>query len=284
MLFRTSTMDILSYIILFSVIGGVLSLVGGVLLLSNRKTADSLARYATPFAGGALLAAVFLDLLPEGIEVDSANTVLIATLVGILLFFLAEGFLQWFHHHHEHSNNNHDPKISLIVVGDTLHNALDGVAIAASFMISIPTGIVATIAIAAHEIPQEIGDFGLLLSKGMNRKKILLVNLLSAVATVIAAVITYVIGQNGRLPTGALLGLSAGFLLYIATSDIIPTIHAHNSKKYGFKLQAILLLLGVLVVGLATGLAHKYINSSHKPNENVCLNIPVESIDGFCSV
>lgn len=263
-------MDTLGYIILFSGLGGVLSLVGGVLLLSNHKTAKSLARYATPFAGGALLAAVFLDLLPEGIEADSVETVLMATLVGILLFFLAEGFLQWFHHHHEHADHEHDPKVSLVIVGDTLHNALDGVAIAASFMISIPTGIVTTIAVASHEIPQEIGDFGLLLSKGLGRRKVLLANLLSAVATVVAAVLTYVIGKNNGLPIGVLLGLSAGFLLYIATSDVIPTIHGHTSKKYGFKLQAGLLILGVLVVGLATSLAHNYIDSGHDSVEQIC--------------
>lgn len=258
-------MSTFEYIVLFSLIGGILSLVGGFLLLSNRKHADLLARYATPFSGGALLAAVFLDLLPEGIEVGSAETVLLATLGGILVFFIAEGFLQWFHHHHVHSDHSHDPKVSLIIVGDTLHNALDGVAIAASFMISIPTGIVTTIAIATHEIPQEIGDFGLLLSKGLSRKKVLLANLLSAVATVIAAIITYLIGRDDGLPIGVLLGLSAGFLLYIALSDIIPTIHSRKNNKSGFKLQAFLLLLGALIVGLVTNLAHDYISNGHQP-------------------
>lgn len=268
-------MDTFGYIILFSTLGGLLSLVGGVLLLSKRKVAKSLARYATPFAGGALLAAVFLDLLPEGIEADSAETVLLATLVGILLFFFAEGFLQWFHHHHEHTDS-HDSKISLVIVGDTLHNALDGVAIATSFMISIPTGIVTTFAVAMHEIPQEIGDFGLLLQKGLSRRKVLLANLLSAVATVVAAIFTYLIGKNNDLPIGVLLGLSAGFLLYIATSDVIPTIHSHNSKKYGFKLQAFLLIMGVITVGLATHLTHGFVSKNHEPTINNCVNFDQE--------
>lgn len=273
-------MNTLSYIIIFSVIGGVLSLIGGFILLSSQKSATKLAKYATPFAGGALLAAVFLDLLPEGIDVDSADTVLVATLGGILIFFLAEGFLQWFHHHHEHSDHTHDPKVSLIIVGDTLHNALDGVAIAASFMISIPTGIVTTIAIAAHEIPQEIGDFGLLVSKGLSRKKVLLANLLSAVTTVFAATITYLIGKDNGLPTGILLGLSAGFLLYIALSDIIPAIHSRNNKKFSFKLQAFLLIMGVTIVGIATNLAHDFINNGqHSDNDDCKVSVNLNCTD-----
>lgn len=255
-------MDTLTYIIVFSLLGGVVSLIGGLILLSNKQAAKNLARYATPFAGGALLAAVFLDLLPEGIDVGDSKQVLLAALIGIVTFFLAEGFLHWFHHHHEHEDKK-DPKVWLIVAGDTLHNALDGVAIAASFLVSIPTGVVTTIAVAAHEIPQEIGDFGLLLGKGMRRKEVLLVNVLSALATTLAAVVTYVVGSERGLPLGVLLGLSAGFLLYIATSDVIPTIHQKAARKNLFDIQAVLLIAGVLVVGFATSLAHKYIDPGH---------------------
>lgn len=255
-------MNTLTYIIIFSLLGGVVSLFGGALLLSNKKNAQKLALYATPFAGGALLAAVFLDLLPEGIEVEEPGYVLAATLFGIVVFFLAEGFLHWFHHHHEHGKE--DPRKWLVVAGDTLHNALDGVAIAASFMISIPTGVVTTIAVAAHEIPQEIGDFGLLLSKGMSRKKVLLVNFVSALATLAAALVTYWIGSNSTLPLGVLLGLSAGFLLYIAMSDIIPAIHARQSSRRLFDIKALLLVLGVLVVGVITSFAHQYIDAGHE--------------------
>lgn len=254
-------------VIIFSVAGGVLSLVGGLLLLSRQKSAEALAKYATPFAAGALLAAVFLDLLVEGIEKSPTDTVLVATLIGILGFFLAERFLRWFHHHHEHEDKHHDPSTSLIIAGDTLHNALDGVAIASAFLISVPTGIVTTLAVAAHEIPQEIGDFGLLLSKGMNRKKVLLVNLFSAFATVAAAVITFAIGSADKLPVGLLLGLSAGFLLYIAMSDIIPTIHEQSAQKSLFNIQPLLLIIGVAVVGLAITLAHSYIEPEHTHEE-----------------
>lgn len=248
-------------VIFFSLIGGAFSLIGGILLLSRKKWAEGLAAYATPFAAGALLAAVFLDLFKEGLEQSSTDTVMLAALAGILLFFFAERFLHWFHHHHQHGKS--DPSVPLIVVGDTLHNALDGVAIAAAFLVSVPTGIVTTLAVAAHEIPQEVGDFGLLLSKGMSRKKVLLVNLISALATVLLAVVTFALGSSNKLPIGLLLGLSAGFLLYVALSDIIPTIHEASKKKRLLDLQPFLLLLGVVTVGVAIQLAHHFINGNH---------------------
>lgn len=243
------------HIIFFSLIGGIFSLLGGMLLLSRRRFAEKLAKYATPFAAGALLSAVFLDLLIEGVEETGAKTVFISALLGILLFFFAERFLRWFHHHHEHQDRQLDPTVGLIVIGDTVHNALDGIAIAAAFLISVPTGIVTTIAVAAHEIPQEIGDFGLLLAKGMRRRSVLLVNVFSALATTVAALITFALGSENQLPLGVLLGLVAGFLLYIAMSDIIPTIHEGTPSRKLFNWQTAMLVLGVLVVWAVTSLA-----------------------------
>lgn len=253
-------MDLLPIVIFFSLIGSVVSLAGGALLLSKHTFADKLARYATPFAAGALLAAVFLDLLPEGIAEDEPSVVLIWALAGILLFFFLERFLTWFHHHHEHQYSEHQASKSLIVIGDTIHNALDGVAIAAAFMVSVPVGIVTTFAIAAHEIPQEIGDFGLLLSKGMSRRRVLSVSLLSALATTVAAVATILIGNATSIPIGPLLGISAGFLLYIAMSDVIPTIHEQIPKKRLFDVRPALLLLGTFVVALTIMVAERFID------------------------
>ncbi|MEK7602836.1 MAG: ZIP family metal transporter [Patescibacteria group bacterium] len=251
------------HVIVYSMLGGVVSLVGGILLLRREKSAKALAEYATPFAAGALLAAVFLDLLKEGVNDGEAENVLLAALGGILVFFVAERFLHWFHHHHEHEGKLTDPTTGLIVLGDTLHNALDGVAIAAAFLISVPTGIVTTLAVAAHEIPQEIGDFGLLLHKGMSRNKVLLVNIISALATTFMAVITFALGSTESLPNGILLGVSAGFLLYIAMSDIIPSIHENAPKKKLLDWQPILLIIGVVVVGLMINVTHKYIDVGH---------------------
>lgn len=262
-IYYLSLMANIETIIFFSMLGGVVSLIGGAILLSRKKWAEKLAKYATPFAGGALLSAVFLDLIKEGVEIGEAETVLYGTLIGIVFFFLLEGFFHGFHHHHEHEGGTRSRNKWLIIIGDTAHNALDGVAIAASFLISVPTGIVTTIAVAAHEIPQEIGDFGLLLSKGMSRSRVLLVNFISALSTVLFAVITFLIGSEDKIPVALLLGLSAGFLLYIALSDVIPAIHNQYNKKREFRIQAMLLLLGVLVVGLVTTAAHQYIDAGH---------------------
>ncbi len=253
----------IGHIIIFSLLGGVISLLGGVILLSKKSWADNLARYATPFAAGALLSAVFLDLLTEGVEQAAPQTVMLAALIGMITFFFAERFLHWFHHHHQDDETHVDATTSLVIVGDTLHNALDGVAIAASFLISVPTGIITTLAVAAHEIPQEIGDFGLLLKKGMSRRKVILVNIASAFATLITAVITFWLGNDAHLPIGVLLGVSAGFLLYIAASDIIPTIHEETKTNTLLDIRPFLLVLGAVVVGLSINIAHTYIDTDH---------------------
>lgn len=251
------------HIIIFSLLGGIFSLVGGVILLSKKSWADRLATYATPFAAGSLLAAVFLDLLNEGVEKAAPYTVFVSALVGMILFFFAERFLHWFHHHHDEKETHRDATTGLVIVGDTLHNAMDGVAIAASFLVSVPTGIITTIAVAAHEIPQEIGDFGLLLKKGLSRKKVLLVNALSALATLVLALLTFWLGSETNLPIGVLLGLSAGFLLYIAASDIIPSIHDEVPKNKLFDIRPVLLVLGAVLVGITINVAHKYIDADH---------------------
>ena len=209
-----------------------------------------------PFAAGALLAAVFLDLFSEGLEQNSADVVMTAALIGILLFFMAERFIRWFHHHHQHGQKS--PTVPLLITGDVVHNLLDGVAIAAAFMISIPTGIITTLAVAAHEIPQEVGEFGVLLSKGMSRRRVIIVNIFSSLVATGAAIATYFIGQTETLPLGIIFGLSAGFLLYVALSDIIPSLHENHNKKTLFDLEPVFLILGVVVVGAAGYLVHGF--------------------------
>lgn len=243
--------DTLMLVILFSLIGGVFSLVGGFLLLSNRRLALKLVKYVTPFAAGALLAAAFVDLLPEAVTGSNASTGLQMTLVGIIIFFLLERFIRWFHHHHGHEKRKLDATVPLIVLGDTVHNFIDGVAIAAAFLIDVNTGMVTTFAVAAHEIPQEVGDFGLLLEKGLSRRQVIKINVISALATTVAAAIFYVLGQAVTIPLGAILGLVAGFFIYIAVSDIIPAIHQREGQRLA-GWQTAMLIIGVLVVGFAS--------------------------------
>ena len=248
-------------LIVAAVFGSIISLIGGVYLLYGKWGAKKLQRIAVPFAAGALLAAAFVDLLPEAMEGSDAHVISIVLLLSFLAFFLLERMLSWFHHHHEHEHDAGSVRTrnsALIVIGDTLHNFIDGLAIGASFLVSPATGIVTTIAIAAHEIPQEIGDFGLLLSKGMRRRKVLLVNILSALATVVAAVLVYGMGDALPVSQPILLAITAGFFIYIAASDIVPTIHAEPKRKVA-NVQAAVLIAGVVFVGITTTVAHQYI-------------------------
>lgn len=266
-------MATLTQVILFSLIGGVFSLIGGVTLLSNKTVAKNLAKYATPFAAGALLAAAFIDLLPESGHSGDFERGLAGALLGIIGFFLLEKFLKWFHHHHEHESDKADPSASLIVIGDTIHNFIDGIAIGAAFLVSIPTGVVATIAVAAHEIPQEIGDFGLLLKKRVSRKNVVMINIFSALATTVGAVLFFQAGNSYSIQLDFILGLVAGFFIYIAVSDIIPSIHRSEAKIIAGS-QTLMLLLGVIVVSFLIIQLHKYIEVEN--NSESLSNVPLK--------
>ena len=245
------SMEQLPIVLFWSLIGGVVSLLGGVALLGSRARREAIARWALPFGAGALLAAAFFDLLPEAIHAGVAENVLPWALGGFLAFFVLERTIHWFHHHHGHGDAGHTEgrdaaQRSLIILGDSVHNLIDGVGIGAAFLIDIPTGIVTSLAVAAHEIPQEIGDFGFLLSRGMSPKRTIIVNLLSSLATVVGATGVYLLGSQVDIPLSSILALTAGFFIYIAASDIIPDIHERPHAEANK--QAAMLLLGVVVV------------------------------------
>ncbi len=243
-------MSTLGQILLFTFFGSIVSLLGGVLLLFKKNLATKISDYLAAFAAGALLGTAFFDLLPEALDGEtSTDTVLGWTLAGILLFFLLERFIHWFHHHHEHEGETTKPTGTLIILGDSVHNFIDGVVIAITFLINPAVGVVTTLAVGAHEIPQEIGDFGILLKAGYSRKKVLWYNVLSACTAFAGALITYWIGPSIEAYLPILLGVTAGFFIYIATSDLIPEIHAWGKKKLAVA-ESFLLLGGVIVVGV----------------------------------
>jgi zinc and cadmium transporter len=255
-------------LLIASTAGSLVSLVGGIYLIYGTVGAIKLQKAAVPFAAGALLAAAFLDLLPEALSDHMHERTLAITLIGFLAFFVLERSLSWFHHHHD-ENEKHDHtsrNVWLIIIGDTLHNLIDGLAIGASFLISPATGIVTTVAIAAHEIPQEMGDFGLMLSKGMRRRRILAVNAISALATVVGAIVIYGFEDQLHIPETSLLALTAGFFIYIAASDIIPVIHAEKKKRLA-NIQTIILIFGVIFVGVTSSYAHSFIEPGHSETE-----------------
>jgi len=244
-------MDLL-LLIIASLAGGLFSLIGGVLLLNKRVKLDTIMLLAMPFGAGALLGAAFLGVLPEALHQvhdigGDESSILLWALVGFAIFFVMERTIRWFHRHHEHGGvNSHK---SLIVIGDTIHNAIDGVAIGAAFLVNPALGIATAVAVAAHEIPQEIGDFGILISKGMKRSKVLIVNVLSSLATLVAALVVYSLGDIVTPIVPMLLAAVAGFFIYIAASDIIPDIHEQPQKRAN--IQAALLLVGIMIIPAA---------------------------------
>lgn len=247
------------FLLLLATIGSVVSLAGGFLLLVNIKLASKLAKFSGPFAAGALIVAVFFDLLPEAISYSerSAEYILGWTLVGVAIFFILERRLRWFHHHHEHGADGASRTLPLmLIVGDTVHNAIDGAAIAFAYLANPALGVVTTIAVSFHEIPQEIGDFGLLLKFGWGRKKIVLANVISALATVIMATFVYFAGSGHLALVAPALALSAGMLLYIALSDILPTVHEKQPSRKWLDSANLLFVSGMVVVYLAVLVAH----------------------------
>lgn len=239
----------LVFLILATVIGSLLSFVGGLLLLRFKKRRQQALLLTLPFGAGALLAAAFFDLLPESFELGDPADMLLWALVGFTAFFMLERLASWFHHHHDHKDTSRNaPQRQLIIIGDILHNAIDGLAIGAAFVVSIPTGIITTLAVSAHEIPKELGTFALLLARGWKDKTVLIANLLTALATVIAAVTVFLLGTAGELSIGPLLALTAGFFIYIAASDIIPDIH-EQPRRIG-TIQALTLVVGIVAVGI----------------------------------
>lgn len=237
------------YLIIATIAGSVLSLLGGILLLGAKRRRDLAILLTLPFGAGALLAAAFFDLLPESFDYGNPRTLLLWTLAGFSFFFVLERTASWFHHHHEHDDEQ-DKNVQqrrLIVFGDIMHNAIDGLAIGAAFTVSIPTGIITTLAVSAHEIPKELGTFALLLSRGWRDRIVILANLATAVATIVVALATYLLGTDQHVPVGPLLALTAGFFIYVAASDIIPEIH-EQPRRTG-TLQAGMLIGGIVIVG-----------------------------------
>lgn len=275
-------MDVLT-VLFWTLIGSVFSLIGGMLLVGNKKLREKAIRYGMPFGAGALLAAAFLGILPEAVEGAGIHQAVIFALGGFLGFFVLERLLSWFHHHeHHHHDKVHGERNAthqwLVIIGDTLHNAIDGVAIGAAFLVNPAAGIGTALAVAAHEIPQEIGDFGILLGKGMKPRRVILVNLLSALATVITALLTYLLGNAIELNPAPLLAVAAGFFIYIAASDIIPDIH-EKSRREG-NLQAAILLAGVLVLATVIQLTpHSHNHEGSEAHDHGATKTHIESVE-----
>ena len=222
---------------------------GGLLMLRNEKKAKHLSLHMVSFAAGALLGAVFLDILPEAMEIGVLNTnFFIYILAGIVIFYVLEKFL-FLYHCHAGKCDVHTYAY-LAILGDTVHNFIDGVLIAASFLVSLPLGIVTALAVFFHEIPQEVGDFSILLHAGMKKNKIIMYNILSALAAVAGAAIGYYFLNSVSGLTNIMLAFVAGNFIYIAGVDLIPETTKDKEHMRSFTTLA-LFLSGILMIYLA---------------------------------
>jgi len=275
----------LLWIILATLISGVLSvLAAGLFLALPARAREKVIPHLVSFATGALLGAALLGLIPHAVEgagIENVHEVGIALIAGIALFFIMEKFLLWRHCHDDHcvehpvgepelAHHGHDhghshasaheqarqkASGSLVLVGDALHNVLDGVLIAAAFLTDTHLGIVTALAIMAHEIPQEVGNFAVLLHSGASRRRALFLNLLTSLTAVIGGVIGFVALEQSLKALPFALAVAAASLLYVAVADLIPGLHRRTDAQSGVS-QVVLIGLGIALIAFAERHAH----------------------------
>lgn len=274
-------MSLLFLIIVFTAVGGVLSVIAAaVFLLLPERHRDNLIPHGISFAIGALLTVAFLNLIPQAFEdvgKDQFQALSGTVLAGILIFFMLEKLLIWRHchvssceahgedsghdhdHHRGHSHTQHKQHVGMLVVlGDAIHNFVDGVLIGAAFLTDPKLGIVTSLAVATHEIPQEVGDFAILLQSGYGRGKALFYNILASLTTILGGILAYLslAGLHEKLPY--FLALAASSFIYIAVADLIPSLHHKTDIKTSTQ-QIAIILAGVLLIYYLHQAAHEYI-------------------------
>lgn len=239
---------VIIWILASTFIVSLISLIGIFTLAMNDRLLQKVLFCLIGFSAGALIGGAFLHLLPEALEIASATSVFYYLILGIVIFFVMERYFHWRHCHED--NCPVHPYTYLNLFGDAFHNFVDGMVIAASFLISFKLGVVTTLAIILHEIPQELGDFGVLVYGGFSKQRALFFNFLSALAAVLGAIIGYFVADAAKWFTGFILPLTAGGFIYIATSDLIPEIHKEKDLKrssYAF----IAFVLGIIFMAVA---------------------------------
>lgn len=228
----------------------LVSLIGIFTISMNLDKLKKALLFLVSFAAGAMLGDAFIHLLPESMEEShSFTTVSIFVLAGIAMFFILEKIIFWRHCHIPTSEDHPHPVGIINLVGDGFHNFLDGVIIAGSFLASPALGLATTIAVFLHEIPQEIGDFSILLHAGFSRQKAIRFNFLSALMAVVGAILTILVGAKLGSITAFLIPFTIGGFIYIATADLIPQIHREENTKHSF-LQLLFFIFGISIMGL----------------------------------
>ncbi|MDD4661955.1 MAG: ZIP family metal transporter [Candidatus Pacebacteria bacterium] len=237
------------YSLISVIIISLISFVGAFAFFIKENTLKRIIMYMVSFSIGTMLSAGFLHLIPEAMETEP-NT-LFYVVVGFLFSFILEKFIKWRHcHNPNHFYKEVHPFAYINLVGDMVHNFIDGIVIAASYIISIPLGIATTLAVMIHEIPQEIGDFAVLIHGGFSRKKALLLNFFTALTAVVGVVLGLYIGSSNTWLVSFLIAFAAGNFIYIAASDLIPELHKEETKLKNSLLQLLFIVLGILIIAL----------------------------------
>jgi len=235
------------YTLVSVLIVSLISFVGLITFSVKIKKINSFLIYLVSFSAGALFGDAFLHLIPEISQTGYTLTTSYLILTGIALFFVMEKLIHWQHCHHHFAEDHVHPFALMNLIGDGFHNFLDGLIIGASYLVNIQVGIATTIAVSFHEIPQEIGDFGILIHGGFSKAKALLMNFLAASLAVVGAVIALVINNSIKNIELFIIPIAVGGFIYIAGSDLIPELHKEFTVKKSI-LQLIAFTLGILIM------------------------------------
>lgn len=262
-------MGTLALIILFTALGGLLSVMcAGLFLLMAEGPRARLLPHLVSFATGTLLGAALLALVPEALEgagPGGTHGIGLALVAGIGLFFILEKLVIWRHSHsveyadhgahHDHHEHREHASAVLVIIGDSIHNALDGVIIGAAFLSDVRLGVVTAVAVMTHEIPQEVGDFAVLLHSGMPRRRALVLNLLSSLTSVIGGLVAYFALGHALYVLPYAVAVAASCFIYVAVADLIPGLHRRVRPRESVA-QVVLIALGIAVIAIVERHAH----------------------------
>ncbi len=243
-------LTIIFYTLISILLISIISILGITIFFTKEKHLPNLLLFLISFSAGALLGDAFIHLLPESME-SGIETIPLAIIGGILAFFILEKIVHWRHCHQPTCKDHPHPLATMNLVGDAFHNFLDGIIIATSYIVSIPLGIATTLAVLLHEIPQEIGDFGVLLYAGYSKKKALLMNFLISLTAIFGGIVGLVLSKNIESFSSIMIAITAGGFIYIATADLIPEMKKDiGLKKTAIQFFGLILGIGIMMLML----------------------------------
>lgn len=236
------------YALISVFIVSLISLIGVFALSLKKETLEKVLIYLVSLSAGTLLGDAFIHLIPQAFKNNAeAMADSLYILSGILVFFILEKFFHWRHCHEVACENHPHPFSYTILTGDSVHNFIDGMIIASSYLISVPVGVATTIAVVFHEIPQELGDFGSLVYGGFTRTRAIFFNFMTALTAVVGAILVLLLNNNAEKIIEVLISFAAGGFIYIASADLIPELHKHTEiKKSLGQLAAFIVGIGIM--------------------------------------